>query len=125
MTNEFEASKPIYTQIAEQIAYQMVRGDLQPGEKLLSVRDMAVQAGVNPNTIQRTYSEMERTGIVESKRGQGTFVTENTEVLEQLKINLQMEMIETFVSNMEKLGFTSSEMVAGLHRYLEEGKHDS
>ena len=125
MTNEFEASKPIYIQIAEQIAYQMVRGELEPGAKLPSVRDMAVQAGVNPNTIQRTYSEMERTGIVEAKRGQGTFVTENREVLAQLKINMQTEMIETFVNNMEKLGFTSGEMVAGLHRYLEEGKHDS
>lgn len=125
MTNEFEASKPIYIQIAEQIAYQMVRGELKPGEKLPSVREMAVQAGVNPNTIQRTYSELERDGIVESKRGQGTFVTEKTEVLAQLKIDLQTEMIESFVNNMEKLGFTKDEMVSGLHRYLEEGEHDS
>ncbi|MCY9448646.1 GntR family transcriptional regulator, partial [Bacillus haynesii] len=81
MANEFSASKPIYRQIAEQLFKKMIRGEIKPGEKLPSVRELAVQTQVNPNTIQRTYNEMERMGVVETRRGQGTFVVEHTEVI--------------------------------------------
>ena len=82
MANEFSASKPIYRQIAEQLFKKMIRGEIKPGEKLPSVRELAVQTQVNPNTIQRTYNEMERMGVVETRRGQGTFVVEHTEVID-------------------------------------------
>ena len=77
MGADFHASKPIYMQIADKIIQQMVRHELKSGAKLPSVREMAIQTGVNPNTIQRTYAELERMAIVETKRGQGTFVVEN------------------------------------------------
>ena len=76
MSEEFDPSKPIYLQLSERINNQIVRKELSAGEKLPSVREMAIRSGVNPNTVQRTYSELERMGIVETKRGQGTFVTE-------------------------------------------------
>ena len=79
---------------------------------------MAINSGVNPNTIQRTYSEMERMGIVETKRGQGTFVTENEQVLKALKIRLQTDIIDAFVQNMKELGFSQEEMVEGLEQYF-------
>ncbi|MBS4212800.1 GntR family transcriptional regulator [Neobacillus rhizophilus] len=118
MTKDFQASKPIYIQIADHLSSQMVRGEMKAGDKLPSVREMAIQSGVNPNTIQRTYSEMERMGIVETKRGQGTFVTENEQVLQALKIRLQTDIIGVFVENMKELGFTQEEMIRGLQQYF-------
>src|SRR5690606_26009120 len=104
MVKEFEASKPIYMQIADQIYQQIVRQEIKPGDKLPSVREMAVQAGVNPNTIQRSYTEMERMGFVETKRGQGTFVVDRNEIVTELKVTMQREIIGQFVSNMKDLG---------------------
>ncbi|MCQ6273570.1 GntR family transcriptional regulator [Bacillus sp. V3B] len=122
MGKEFQASKPIYMQIADKIKQQIVRNELKPGDKLPSVREMAVQTGVNPNTIQRTYTELERMAIVETKRGQGTFVVESETVIQELKFQLQIDMISTFVNNMRELGFSEKEMVASLIRYFEEGQ---
>lgn len=120
---DFQASKPIYMQIVDKISHQIVRGDIKPGEKLPSVREMAIQSGVNPNTIQRTYSELERMAIVETRRGQGTFVTEISEVIMELKNRLQVDMIEAFVNNMRELGFSKEEMILGLKNYVEtEGR---
>lgn len=115
---EFQASNPIYMQIVDKINQQIIRGELMPGNKLPSVREMAVQTGVNPNTIQRTYSELERMGIVETKRGQGTFVTENFDLINELKVRLQMDIIEAFVANMKELGYSEEEMLSGLKGYI-------
>ncbi|MGG0716366.1 GntR family transcriptional regulator [Robertmurraya massiliosenegalensis] len=116
---DFQASKPIYMQIVDKISHQIVRGELKPGEKLPSVREMAIKSGVNPNTIQRTYSEMERMEIVESRRGQGTFVTEANEIIVDLKEKLQTDMIAAFVHNMKELGFSQEEMLKGLQNYID------
>lgn len=118
MGETFQASKPIYMQIVDKINQQIIRGELLPGNKLPSVREMAIQTGVNPNTIQRTYSELERMEIVETKRGQGTFVTENTNLIKELKGKLQMDIIEAFFTNMKELGFTEEEMVSGLEFFI-------
>lgn len=117
---EFQASKPIYMQIVDKISHQIVRGEIKAGEKLPSVREMAIQTGVNPNTIQRTYSEMERMLIVETKRGQGTFVTETVEVIQELKMRLQKDIIEAFVNNMTELGYSKDEIILGLKNYVNE-----
>ena len=122
MGKEFQASKPIYMQIVDKINQQIVRKELKPGDKLPSVREMAVQSGVNPNTIQRTYTELERMAIVETKRGQGTFVVDNEKVIQELKLQLQIDMISTFVNNMRELGFSEKEMVASIISYFGEGQ---
>ncbi|WP_141433667.1 GntR family transcriptional regulator [Bacillus sp. 03113] len=119
MVEEFQTSRPIYMQIMDKIHLQIARNELKPGEKLPSVREMAVKAGVNPNTIQRTYSELERMKMVETKRGQGTFVTENREMIIHLKQRLQMDIIESFVNSMKELGFTNTEMISGLQQYID------
>ena len=124
MSKEFEASKPIYIQITEKIFQRIIRGEINPGEKLPSVRDMAVQLGVNPNTIQRSYAEMERMGIVETRRGQGTFVIEKESIVDELKQSMQMEIIGQFVKSMKELGYTNQQMVSGLTHYLEDGEQD-
>lgn len=117
---EFQASKPIYMQIVDKISHQVVRGEIKLGDKLPSVREMAIQTGVNPNTIQRTYSELERMAIVETRRGQGTFVTEANDVIVNLKERLQKEIIKEFVTNMSELGFSKEDMMTGLRNYVEK-----
>ncbi|BDG46212.1 MULTISPECIES: GntR family transcriptional regulator [Bacillota] len=117
MVEEFDTTKPIYIQIMEMINKKIVRNEWKAGEKLPSVREMAVKTGVNPNTIQRTYSELERMGIVETRRGQGTFVTENVEVIERLRERLKQDIVDDFIRNMTELGFTLDDMIATLKNY--------
>jgi GntR family transcriptional regulator len=116
--DEFNASKPIYLQIVDRINRQIVSKELKAGEKLPSVRDMAIQFSVNPNTIQRTYSELEREGILESRRGQGTFVTEQEDRLIQQREILKLEQIQLFVQIMQEMGFSSDEIISGLQDHL-------
>ena len=112
------ASKPIYLQLADRINRQIVSKELKAGQKLQSVRDMAISYNVNPNTIQRTYSELEREGILETRRGQGTFVTEQEDRLIQLRENLKDEQIQTFVQVMQEMGYSSYEIISGLQDHL-------
>lgn len=119
MTEDFHSSKPIYSQIADKINKQIIRKELKAGEKLPSVRDMAISSGVNPNTVQRTYSELERLGIVETRRGQGTFVTEDEKILNRLRDDLKGQIIRTFIEDMKEMGFTSEEMIAGLKDFIQ------
>jgi len=122
LAKEFKTSKPIYLQIADHVFQKIIREELKPGDKLPSVREMAVLMGVNPNTIQRTYSEMERMGVVETRRGQGTFIVENSEIITELKQTIQLEVISSFVKKMKDLGFSKEEMIANLKSYLERGE---
>lgn len=126
MTEEFQATRPIYMQIVDKILQKIARGDLLPSEKLPSVREMAIRTGVNPNTIQRTYSELERMKIVETRRGQGTFITDNDDVLDGMKRNMQNEIVDVFISNLKELGMSEHEMVEHLISYLQrkEGKNE-
>lgn len=121
MSAEFKTSKPIYSQIADRIIQQFVRGELTPGEKLPSVREMAIRSSVNPNTIQRTYSELERLGVVETKRGQGTFMTEQSEMKRKLRVDIQKEMIEVFIKNMRSIGLDDHEIYDSINLFLKRG----
>jgi GntR family transcriptional regulator len=126
MTTKYESDKPIYLQIIDRISKEIVRGDLKPGDKLPSVREMAIQSGVNPNTIQRTYSEMERMEIVETRRGQGTFVTEESRMVVQLRKSMEASVVESFVQSMREIGVTEKEIIQSVEQFLTKGeaKHD-
>ncbi|MBM7621488.1 GntR family transcriptional regulator [Bacillus tianshenii] len=126
MSNKYDADKPIYLQIIDRISREIVRGDIKPGDKLPSVREMAIQSGVNPNTIQRTYSELERMEVVETKRGQGTFVTENLGMVVQLKKSMQASVVENFVKSMREIGVVEKEIINSVEEFLSkgEGKND-
>ncbi|WP_113927442.1 GntR family transcriptional regulator [Bacillus sp. P14.5] len=125
MTEEYKAAKPIYMQIADKIIVSIVRRELTPGEKLPSVREMAVKSGVNPNTIQRTYSELERMEVVETKRGQGTFVTEQEELFQELKNKVQREIMDSFIDSMRQLGISEKKILEDLSSYIQgEGGKD-
>lgn len=126
MTTKYESDKPIYLQIIDRISKEIVRGDLKPGDKLPSVREMAIQSGVNPNTIQRTYSELERMEIVETRRGQGTFVTEDFGMVGQLRKSMEASVVESFVQSMREIGVSEREIILSVEEFLAKGdaKHD-
>lgn len=114
MAVDFEPDKPIYQQIMDRISSEIVRGKRKPGEKLPSVREYAMECGVNPNTMSRTYRELEQIGVVETKRGQGTFVTENVERLTAIRESLKEKHIASFIQDMFELGFSLDEMIDGI-----------
>lgn len=118
---EFNTSQPIYQQLVQRICWQIIRGDIQAGEKLPSVREMGLINGVNPNTVQRSYGELERLQVVETRRGLGTFVSEDTTRLTELRDQLMYEQIKTFVSEMRQMGFTAEEIIEGVSKFLQHG----
>ena len=118
-SKEFTSTQPIYLQLVSRICKQIVRGEVSPGDKLPSVREMAIESGVNPNTVSRVYAELERMSIAEARRGQGTFVTESIARLNQLRTELRHEQIASFVNDMHEMGFSNEEVLAGLKEYLD------
>lgn len=125
MTDTFHSSHPIYSQLVDRINRKILRGELKPGDKLPSVREMAIQSNVNPNTVQRTYRELEGMNIVETRRGQGTFVTEINETLNEMRDRLKQEEISKFVEGMHEMGYSNEEIQAGLKTYLQDEKGDA
>jgi len=118
----FDSGLPIYIQIVEIIKTRIATGILKRGEKLPSVRDMATELKVNPNTIQRSYGELERENVVFTQRGMGTFVTEEESILEELKGNMAREKIISFMEDMERLGYNRDEIPAIIKETILEGK---
>jgi GntR family transcriptional regulator len=118
--DDFHSSKAIYLQVADRIKRLIVSQELKAGQKLQSVREMALTYNVNPNTIQRTYSELEREGILETRRGQGTFVTEQEDRLAQLRVYMIDEQILSFVQVMQEMGYRSEEIISGLQDHLNQ-----
>ena len=117
---KFRSDLPIYSQLVEQIKLGIVSAKLLPGERLMSVRDMATEAGVKPNTMQRALQELERDGMVYSQRTTGRFVTENMQVIERAKKKFAEEQIRSFLEAMKKLGYQWEEILALLKEKEEE-----
>ena len=93
---ELDNDRPIYLQLMERIQQDIVSGIYKPGDRLPSVRDLAVEAAVNPNTMQKALSELERSGLVYSQRTSGRFITEDTQLLDEMKTSLASEHILQF-----------------------------
>lgn len=112
MTWQFNNDTPIYTQLITQIKLGIVAGMFPPGKRLPSVRDLATEAGVNPNTMQRALTELEREGLVFSQRTAGRFVTEDKKMIEHAKNELAQTHIRTFLDAMYHLGYQKEEIVS-------------
>ena len=117
---KFRGDLPIYSQLVEQIQLGIVSGSFQPGERLMSVRDMAAEAGVNPNTMQRALQELEREGMVYSQRTSGRYVTEDIQVIERAKKRFAEEQIRSFLEAMRKLGYQQEEIISMLREGVGE-----
>lgn len=102
--------RPIYLQLMERIQIDIISGKYQAGDKLPSVRELALDAAVNPNTMQKALSELERGGLVYSQRTSGRFITEDQEMLSKMKRSLAGEHIKEFIERMKQLGFEEDEI---------------
>ena len=122
MAWKLDNDRPIYAQIVEKIKLRIISGFYQPGSKLPSVRDLALEAGVNPNTMQKALSELERIGLVHSRRTSGRFITEDEKMIKQLKTETATEHIREFLKSMEHLGFTRPEILELVQDTMKEEK---
>lgn len=105
MTWEMEPGRPIYIQIVDKISTQIVSGQFKPGDKLPSVREFAAMANVNPNTMQRAFSELEQMNLVLTQRTAGRTVTEDMELIDRVRRELAKEQLTAFISKMHELGY--------------------
>ncbi|MGH4123236.1 MAG: GntR family transcriptional regulator [Clostridium sp.] len=124
MNTEFNDKTPIYLQIMDLIKMDIVTGKLKSNDKLPSVREMAGNLRVNPNTLQRSYQELERLGIVFTQRGTGTFVGEGKNMVDDLKKEMAKEVIDSFILRMKSLGFTTSEIIESVSNETTEVKQN-
>ena len=117
---KFNGETPIYLQIMEHIKTQIAVGELKPGDKIPTVRELALEAQVNPNTMQKALSELEREGLLHSVRTSGRFVSESSERSDAIKKDLMEDYMRTFTENMVKLGYSPKESVQLYAGYVEK-----
>lgn len=123
---EFDARVPIYLQIIDKVKKDIILGRLKAGEKLPSVRLMALDLKVNVNTVQRVYQELEREGVIITQRGIGSFITENEEVIKKIRQQMADELLNNFLEGMKGLGMSFPDIIKCLKDYIaEEEKKDA
>ena len=115
-----DSNKPIFIQLVERLESDIVSGKYAPGNKLPTVRDLAVEAAVNPNTMQNAYGELERLGLVYSQRTNGRYVTEDAGLIEKTRKDLAEKTAEEFLSGMKELGIGREEAI----RFLQGGSYE-
>ncbi|MCF6460474.1 GntR family transcriptional regulator [Clostridium sp. Cult3] len=117
---EFNDNFPIYIQIMDLIKGNIVSGEINGGDKLPSVRELSKELKVNPNTVQRTYQELERENIVFTQRGMGTFVTDDKQMIKNLKKRMATDVVNNFLIEMKKLGFNASEIMDVISEWIDK-----
>jgi len=117
---EFTNDRPIYLQLVEQINLRVINGTYKPGDKVPSVREIAMEAGVNPNTVQRAFLELERSGILSTQRTLGRFVTDNTNDIDKNRDELAKEQVAIFVGKLKELGLSNEDVIKLVQSYLKE-----
>ena len=120
----FNDSKPIYSQIISRLTRSFARGEINPGERIPSIRELALRMKVNANTVQRVYQEMERDGLIESKRGTGYFFTEDYGMVEKVNARLACEAINVFLEEMRALGYADGLIIEKLKSRMKGGETD-
>lgn len=120
MGMEYNAAAPIYLQVINDLKKKMVKGELKPGEKMPASRELAVMYKVNQNTAARIYREMELEGYCFTKRGIGTFVSEEENMFENVKKEMAEKLLENFMREMGDLGFAKTDILSQIEDYEEE-----
>lgn len=116
MAWNLNSDRPIYAQILEVIQLRIIVGQYGPGQKIPSVRELAAEAGVNPNTMQKALSELERSGLVVTQRTSGRTVTEDMEMVQETRNQLAKEQVQEFVNKMKELGFRKKDIISLLEQ---------
>ncbi|MBO4903001.1 MAG: GntR family transcriptional regulator [Lachnospiraceae bacterium] len=120
MSWKLDSDRPIHTQLQEILQTQIASGALPPGSKMKSVRELATEAGVNPNTMQRAFAELERLNLIRTERTAGRFVTEDAARIAVAKDEIAMAQLELFRKKMKQLGFEKKEIVDFVRSKWEE-----
>ena len=125
MATDFNSSTPLYMQIIDYIKGEIISGKRSAGSKVESVRDMAQTMGVNPNTVQRAFAELERQGLMYSERTSGRYITTDEKLVRTIKENSVMQIVKDFVDAMVKSGFTEDDIVRLIKEYFEGGSNNA
>ena len=120
MSWEIKSGLPIYTQLLEELKRRIVSGQYEPGEKLLPVRELAQEAKVNPNTMQKALAELERQNLVYAVRTTGRYITEDIQLSEQTKDEFARSHVQNYYKEMSTLGYEKQDMVRMITEYNEE-----
>ena len=115
---QFDARLPIYEQIVQRFRRSLVSGEMCAAQRIPSIRDLALELGVNTNTIQRAYQEMERGGLIYSKRGMGFFIVEDGVVIEAVKREMVDQTMAGFLAEMRSLGFDDTDTLEALKNHM-------
>ncbi len=110
MEFHLRGDSPIYLQLVHTISDAVVRGELKPGDRLPSQRDVAAKARVNPNTVQRAFMELERLGLTETRRGEGTYVKLDQEQAQVLKEQAARDAWQQFLARLAAVGYSENEV---------------
>lgn len=121
MQLNFNSPKPIYMQMVDEVKKALARGELSPGDKIPSLKERAQMSQVNPNTVQRAYQEMEREGLTETLRGQGTFIKNDPELLTRIRKEMAYAAVQQFIEEMRDLGIEPGETERILRDQLYKG----
>ena len=124
MAWDLDNGRPIYAQLVERIQMQIVSGLYPPGSRLPSVRELAAVAAVNPNTMQKAFAELERSGLIVTQRTNGRTVTEDAELIRDIRAGLAQEHVENFLTRIRELGYTGQEAVELLIKKCDGGERD-
>lgn len=120
MSWSFSNDKPIFQQLKDIIVLKIIKGEYPPGAKLEGVRELAVNAGVNPNTMQRALSDVEETGIIYTMRGDGRYVTDDTEKINKVRSAYVAEKIDGFLNSVGELGLDKKEILDAIQFEIEK-----
>ena len=116
--------RPIYIQIIEEIKLRIVTGIYLPGSKIPSVRELASEANVNPNTMQKAFGELEQNGLIITQRTSGRSVTENKDLIEEIKKQMAEEEIQIFLDRMKQLGYQHEDTLELLNKEIKGGNYE-
>ncbi|HBA04727.1 MULTISPECIES: GntR family transcriptional regulator [Clostridium] len=122
MAWEFKDQRPIYIQLIEQIKLKIISGEYKPGQKFPTVRELAEEASVNPNTIQKALAELERSGFVYSQRTSGRFITEDIDMIKEIKLDIAKDQAVNFLKSMKSLGLSNEDIMEFLGKMAKEMK---
>ena len=117
----FDERLPIYEQIVQRFHRGLVNGELFPAQRIPSIRDLALELGVNTNTVQRAYQEMERSELIYSKRGTGYFIVEDEGVVQEIKNDMVKKAVAGFLAEMYSLGFEDAAILDELKKQMKGG----
>lgn len=117
---DINSERPVYIQLVEQIQAAIVSGYFKPSDKLPSVRDLAAEASVNPNTMQKAMAELERSGLIYSNRTSGRYITSDLSLIKQLKGQSAKNLTVDFLEKMKQLGFEQEEVLEVITEIIKE-----